>query len=111
MSQIVLPYEKEIINQLNGNPEEFYYRYSYEWLKSSLDEKRLKARVGEMYKTIPLDIKEYYRAQGYHAAILSMLHFSTGEKKKISCDLSDVLTQEISNELKNIIQSVVHKYL
>lgn len=111
MNHIILPYVEDVIKQLEKKTDECYPKYSSEWLKQILDEKRLEKRVGKLYKTIPVDIKDYYRAQGYLSAVFSMIDIQTGKNKKISCDLSKALSQEILSELESAICKAVHKFL
>lgn len=104
------PYVENIVNQLQEEKTFFSPPYSYEWLKQSLDKDSLEKKVGKHYKTIPIEIRNYYQAEGYLTAIIAMVHMDTGEKKKISCDLNEVLSQEISKELEIIVRRVLHKF-
>lgn len=59
------PYVESIIKQLQEDNERFAQPYSYEWLEQSLDKESLEKKVGKHYKMIPIEIKDYYRAEGY----------------------------------------------
>lgn len=107
-SKNVLPYVNDIIGQLDNDFNgRNYVRYSSEWVNASLDEERLKDKYGKDWNKMPPDLQDYYRAQGYYSAVYKIAHLNNG----ISCDISEMISQEILMELDKIIQTTIGRYL
>lgn len=105
MKRRILPYVEEMIRGLNdcGQPRVFP-KYSLEWVTASLDEKRLEGKYGKEWKGQPPDIRDYYRAEGYLHAVHQMAEKQAQKENAISCDLKEMLSQEIAFELEEKIQ-------
>lgn len=104
MKRAILPYEEEIVDRLNEADSSTKYSY---WMHKSLNEEHLKKKFGEGWDDFPSEIKEYYRAQGYQSAAYSMKDMILGKKQMVSCNICEIISQEIIKELETIIRNEV----
>ena len=112
MKRIIVPYAEEIIRKLNdeGRPCSSP-KYSAEWVMDSLDKDRIEGKYGKEWSRLPPDIQNYYRAEGYLHAVYQMAEREGRKENSISCDLKEILSQEIAFEIKDIVLKALNQYL
>lgn len=111
--RIPLPYEKKILDQLSRvHPQtEECQKYSSEWISKSLDAAGLQEKFGENWDSQAIDIKDYYRAQGFREAVRAVVNMKLQKQKDLRCSKHEMPSQEIPAEWEELIQKVVHHYL
>lgn len=111
--RIIIPHEEEILERLSrvhphtGDCPE----YSPEWISKCLDAAGLQKKFGEDWDSQAIDIKDYYRAEGFRDAVHTVIDMKLQKQNKLPCDIHKMLPQDIPSEWKELIQKVVLSYL
>lgn len=111
--RIILPQENEILDKLSGADVQTgdCPRYSSVWMDKHLNAEILQERYGEYWDKQPIDVKDYYRAQGVRDAVRAAVDILVWKNKKPASGAHEIIPQELEEEWKEIIQKVVCHHL
>ncbi len=95
----ILPYTRKMIEGLGDSAEK---------LEQMLDEELLIGKYGEDCLNVPHFVREYYQASGYLGALTKISTKKKYENQEISCDIAEMISQEICKNLDEIIKQVIN---